>query len=120
MKHYSFEKLEVWKLSKDFSVFIYKITEKFPSEERFGLMSQLRRAAVSIPTNISEGSGRTNKKDKAHLTQLSYSSLMEVLNLLIISNELRFINDEELTNLREKVEQISKKLSNLRRSQLNP
>ena len=119
MKEYSFEKLDVWKLSKELSLKIYKITEKFPESEKFGLTSQLRRAAVSIPTNLSEGSGRSTGKDKAYFTQLAFSSLMECLNLLIIANELKFITENDLKNLRELIEVLSQKLSNYRRSQLN-
>jgi len=96
--------LEVWKLAKELSRVVYKITGSFPGEEKFGLVSQLRRASVSIATNVAEGTGRITKKDKVHFTQIAYGSLMEVLNLLIISNELTYINDEELLTIREKIE----------------
>ncbi len=119
MKVYSFEKLEVWKLSKEFVIEVYNLIEKFPQTEKYGIVDQLKRAAVSVPTNLSEGCGRNTGKDKAYFTQISYSSLMECLNLLIISKDLNFITDNELTILRSKIEVISKKLSNYRRSQLN-
>lgn len=86
MKQYSFDKLEVWSLAKDFSRLVYKITQSFPYDEKYGIISQLRRASISVCTNLAEGSGRINNKDKAHFTQIAYGSLMEVLNLLIISN----------------------------------
>jgi len=120
MKQYSFEKLEVWQNSKELTISIYKLTDTFPSDEKFGLVSQLRRASVSIATNLAEGSGRTNKNDKAHFTQIAYGSLMEVLNLLLISEELKFIAEHDLIEFRKNIEVISKQLSNLRRSQLNP
>lgn len=119
MRRYSFEKLEVWKLSKDFAVTVYNLVEDFPTSERYGLVDQLKRAAVSVPTNLAEGSGRNTSKDKAHFTQISYGSIMECLNLLIISRELRFISEETLFALRKDIETITFKLSNLRKSQLN-
>jgi len=119
MKTYSFEKLEVWKLSKELVIKIYNAVSKFPHSERYGIIDQLKRAVVSIPTNISEGSGRNTGKDKAHFTQMAFGSLMECLNLLIISLELGFISEKELGSFRADIEIISKKLSNLRRSQLN-
>jgi len=119
MKEYSFEKLEVWKLSKELSIKIYQLTNKFPSEEKFGIISQLRRASISVASNLAEGSGRNTNKDKAHFTQLAYGSLMECLNLLIISNELNFINSKEINEIRDMIETLSQKLSNYRRSQLN-
>jgi len=119
MKEYSFEKLEVWKLAKKFSLKIYTITEKYPDSEKFGLTSQLRRASVSISTNLAEGSGRNTGKDKAHFTQLAFGSLMECLNLLLISKDLELISEVEINSLRLEIDEISKKLSNYRRSQLN-
>ena len=119
MHTYSFEKLEVWKLAKDFVIKIYRITEKFPKSEKFGIVDQIRRSSVSVPTNLSEGSGRKTGKDKAHFTQIAYGSIMECLNLLIISRDLMYISQDELDDLRSDIEKITKKLSNLRLSQLN-
>ena len=113
MHTYSFEKLEVWKLAKDFVIKIYKITEKY------GIVDQIRRSSVSVPTNLSEGSGRQTGKDKAHFTQIAYGSIMECLNLLIISRDLDYISQDELDDLRSEIEIITIKLSNLRTSQLN-
>jgi four helix bundle protein len=120
MKEYSFEKLEVWKLAKKLSISVYDLTEKFPQSERFGIISQLQRAAVSVPTNIAEGSGRISAKEKANFSSIAFGSLMEVLNLLIISHELKYISEEELKKVRNQIENISFKLSALRKSQLNP
>ena len=119
MKVYSFERLDVWIRAKDFVIKIYNISKEFPSEEKYGITSQLRRAAISVPTNLAEGSGRRTNKDKAHFTQLAYSSLMEVLNLLIIAKELGYINNSDIQDLRTDLEEISKMLSGLRNSQLN-
>lgn len=116
---YSFEKLEVWQLAKDFVIDIYQITKKYPENEKYGLVSQLNRAAVSIASNISEGTSRTSNKDQTHFTQIAYSSLMEVICQLIISKDLGFISEDVYLSLRKKAEKISNKLNSLRKSQLN-
>jgi four helix bundle protein len=116
---FSFEKLEVWIESKDFSKDIYNVTLKFPETEKFGLISQLRRASISIASNIAEGSARKSFKDKAHFTTMAFSSAVEVLNQLIISFELNFISEIEYHNLREKLESITNKLNSLRNYQIN-
>jgi four helix bundle protein len=116
---FAFEKLTVWQDSKDLVKLIYQLTNQFPEEEKFGLKSQLRRASISVSSNLAEGSSRTTNKDKAHFTNMSYSSLMEVLNQIIIANELKFIKDEDYAALRKLIEKISNKLNSLRKSQLN-
>jgi len=85
---YSFEKLEVWKESKKLTKIIYQITSRYPENEKFGLTSQLRRASISVCSNLAEGSARITSKDKAHFSTMAYSSLIEVLNQIIISYEL--------------------------------
>tara|TARA_R110002073_G_scaffold8207_1_gene45571 strand:+ start:21923 stop:22285 length:363 start_codon:yes stop_codon:yes gene_type:complete len=119
MKIYSFEKLNVWKESLELIKSIYKITQKFPLEEKFGLISQIRRATVSISSNLAEGTSRKTNKDKAHFTTISYSSTMEVLNQLIISRELDYISENDYIFVRQKVEKITNMLNSLRNSQLN-
>ena len=114
---FTFEKLDVWHKAKAFALSIYKQTEHFPSEEKFGLISQLRRAAISIASNLAEGSGRQSKKDQAHFTQIAYSSLMEVLCQIDIAADLNFINTNELELLREKARELSTMLSALYRAQ---
>jgi four helix bundle protein len=88
---FSFEKLDVWIEAKNFTKTIYKLTASFPDSEKFILVSQLRRASISICSNIAEGSARSSFKDKAHFTTMAFSSAVEVLNQLIISFELDFI-----------------------------
>jgi len=78
--NYSFEKIEVWQLAKQLTVIIYKLTTNFPDEEKFGLTSQLRRASVSVPSNIAEGNSKSSLKEKAYFTEIAFSSLMEVRN----------------------------------------
>lgn len=114
MYTYSFEKLEVWIESKEFCIYIYKITSCFPENEKFGLISQLRRASISISSNIAEGSARKSFKDKAHFTNIAFSSAIEVLNQLIISLEIDYINEDEYLLARSKIESITNKLNALR------
>ena len=98
---FSFEKLEVWVEAKDFSKNIYAITSKFPDTEKFGLISQLRRASISIASNIAEGSARKSFKDKAHFTTIAFGSAVEVLNQLIISFELNFVSEVDYFQIRK-------------------
>ncbi len=115
---FSFEKLNVWKESILLVKTIYKLTTNFPSEEKFGLTSQLRRATVSISSNIAEGTSRSTNKDKAHFTTISFSSTMEVLNQLIIAKELKFISKEDYLETRKQIYKISNMLNALRKAQL--
>ena len=80
MYQFSFEKLEVWKESISLTKKIYETVSRFPDAEKYGLSVQLKRAIVSVSSNIAEGSSRTSYKEKAHFTTMAYSSLMEVLN----------------------------------------
>lgn len=116
MYAYPFEKLDAWKLSKKLVIRVYKITEGFPQKEQFGLVSQMRRAAVSIVSNLAEGSGRNTSKDQAYFYGMSYSSLMELLNQLLVSVDLEWIKENELISLREEIEIISFKINALRKS----
>jgi four helix bundle protein len=112
---FSFEKLEVWQNSKDLVLNIYQLVKKFPTEEMYGLSSQLKRSASSIATNIAEGTSRNTTKDKAHFLTISYSSATETLNHLIISKELNYITETEYLFLREKIEKICNQINSLRK-----
>ncbi len=116
---FSFEKLNVWVNSKELVTKIYKLTRNFPDEEKFGLTNQLRRASISIASNLAEGTSRQTNKDKAHFSTMAFSSLMEVLNQLIIAKDLNYISDSDFKNLRTHIEKISNMLNALRKSQLN-
>lgn len=118
MYTFSFEKLEVWIEAKEFSKMIYQITSNFPEAEKYGLISQLRRASISIASNIAEGSARKTFKDKAHFTTIAFGSAVEVLNQLIISYELNFITELDYLNLRKHLESITNNLNSLRNYQL--
>lgn len=116
MRIYSFEKLSVWQNARKFTKSIYEVTLKFPSEEKFGLVTQMRRAAISVSSNIAEGSSRATTKDQSHFYNTAYSSLMEVLSQVILSGDLGFISDEEMESMRESIETISFQLASLRKS----
>lgn len=116
MYQFAFEKLEVWNKSRDFTKFIYLKTKTFPDFEKFGLSSQIQRAAVSVCSNIAEGSSRFSLKDQKLFYQIAYSSLMETMNQLIISYDLGYVDDMFLTEIRERVLLISRLLNALRNS----
>lgn len=118
MYTYSFEKLEVWVESKDFAKRIYLVTSKFPDTEKFGLTSQLRRASVSISSNIAEGSARKSYKDKAHFFTIAFGSAVEVLNQLIIAFEIGLISEQDYNESRILLESITNKLNALRNYQI--
>lgn len=119
MKTYSFEKLEVWKKAKDLTVDIYQLTKHFPDEEKFGLVSQLRRASVSIASNIAEGSSRNTPKDQQRFYTIAYSTTIEVMNHIIIANEIDLIQSDVYIAIRKQLETITKMINSLHDS-LNP
>ena len=111
----SFERLQVYQEAILLSLNIYKITKSFPKEETFGLIGQLRRAAVSIPLNIAEGSSRS-KKDFRHFLDMARGSCYELVHLLKISLELGFINKSIYDKTYTDVESLVKRISALKRS----
>lgn len=110
MYTYLFKKLQAWIEAKEFAKTIYKVTSLFPDAEKFGLTSQLRRAYVSIASNVVEGSARNTHKDKAHFTTMAFGSSVEVLNQLIIAFEIGFISDKDYADSRILLESITNKL----------
>ena len=98
----SYEKLIVWQKSMDLVEFVYKFTEGFPKNETYGLTSQMRRATVSIPSNIAEGSRRNGKKEFKHFLAIAYGSGAELETLIMIAKRLNFLNSAEY----EKIELI--------------
>ena len=107
------EKLDVWKKSIDFVVAVYKATDGFPKEEKFGLTSQLRRAAVSIPANIREGAGRRSDREFAYFLSNSQGSASEVDTELLIAHRLAFLQESEYSNLRSSLDEIGRMLTGL-------
>jgi len=113
VKEFYFERLAVWKEARALAKNIYVISALFPSEEKFGLTSQIRRATLSISANIAEGMSRITEKDKARFINQAFSSAIEVVNFLILANDLEFLSTEDYLNLREKIEKITNQLNSL-------
>lgn len=114
---FGFERLEVWQNSLNFVKEIYEATRNFPNQELYCLISQIRRAVISIPSNIAEGSTKNSLKDQARYTEIAFGSLIEVLNQLIIAKELDYINDKQLNYFRNNIGIISRQLNALTTSQ---
>jgi four helix bundle protein len=110
---YSFEKLEVWIDSRELTKMVYRISKGFPDDERFGITNQMRRSAISVSSNIVEGSYRKTSKDKSNFMTIAYSSLMELLNQTIVSLDLAYINEDQYIEIRKQIEKVSNKLSSL-------
>ncbi len=94
-----FRELKVWEKGHNLTLAIYSATKTFPGDERFGLISQLRRAAVSIPTNIAEGCGRKGDAELARFMQISMGSASEVEYLLLLAQDLRYLKPNEHSRL---------------------
>jgi len=113
---YSFESLAVWNKSRTLVKEVYKMTANFPTDERFGLISQMRRAAVSVSSNVAEGSTRWGNKDQARFYEIAFGSLIEILNQCILAYDLEFIQENELRSVRIKINEISRMLNALHSS----
>jgi len=116
MDKFSFFDLRVYQESKQLVKDVYSLLEKFPKFEVYALGDQLRRAVVSVPSNIAEGSGRSSLKEKTHFLEISYGSLTETLCQLDIAHDLGYISDEEFSVEKERISVIGKQLSGLRAS----
>ena len=113
MYQFYFEKLEVWQNARELAKDIYELTSCFPEAERFGLVSQLRRAANSVGANIAEGMHRNTVKVKARFINQSFGSIMEVLHFIILSQDLKFVTEENYFEIRPKIEKIANQLNAL-------
>ena len=111
--------LDVWKKSMNLVVLTYKVTTQFPKEELFGLSSQMRRAAVSIPSNIAEGHGRNSEKELIRFLYISLGSASELETQLLLSHQLGFMNEESFIKLNDMNIQVVKMLVSLIRSKNN-
>ena len=113
---FNFEKLDGWPKAVDFADLIYTDTHGFPGDERFGLTNQMRRAAVSISSNIAEGSSRSSKADFARFIEISSGSLFEVVSQAFIAKRQGFLEDEKFQRLYRAAEEQSRMQSGLRKS----
>jgi len=113
---FPFEKLEVWQQAIEFADRVYRLTRAFPGDERFGLTSQMRRAAVSIASNIAEGSARYSRDDFARFLEIATGSLFEVVTQATIGRRQGFVSEPDYRELYEAAERQGRMLSGLRRS----
>ena len=119
MYEFTFEKLDVWRKSRTLVKEIYVLLKDFPPCERYALADQLRRSAISIPSNIAEGSGRPSIKERIRFTEIAYGSLMEAYNQLILAADLGYINATRIKDLKPDFEEVAKMLSGFHRSLLS-
>ena len=113
---FNFEKLEVWKRAIEFAEVVYTITRRFPDTERFGLTSQMRRAAISVSSNIAEGSSRTSRADFARFVELATGSLFEVVSQSTIGLKQGLLSEDEQRRIYMLAEEQSRMLSGLQRT----
>ena len=113
---YSFEKLKVWQEAKKLVVDVYHLLDNFPKFEKYALCDQIRRAIVSVPSNIAEGSGRRSLKEQIHFLEISYGSLMETYNQLLIAIELTYITEESVEAIKPSIDAVAKMINGLSNS----
>lgn len=109
-----FKKLDMWQQSREFCRDIYTVTQLFPDNEKFGLTNQLRRASISIPSNIAEGSSRKSNRDFSRFIEIAIGSAYEIETQLIISHDLEFLPDNKLQLLTHKLDIIIKMMTNFK------
>ncbi|SRR6266404_753379 len=113
---FNFEKLEVWQKAIDFADFVYQATRTFPGAERLGLANQMRRAAVSVSSNIAEGTARISRVDFARFIEIGTGSLFEVVSQSVVARRKGFLSAQDYTSLYGAAGEQSRMLSGLRRS----
>lgn len=107
---HNFRKLKVYTIAKELVRSVYLMVDTFPMKEKYGLTDQLRRAVISIPSNIAEGLGRSTHKDKGHFMQIAYGSLMEVLAQVDIACDVGYISTEQFLKMEQLIVEESKLL----------
>ena len=110
-----FRKLQVWHKAHQFALDVYKCTRAFPAEERFGLTSQLRRAAASVPANLAEGCGRSSDKDLARFVSIAAGSASEAEYHLLLAHDLGYLDVDEYRAAGSRVEEVKRMLSGFHR-----
>ena len=113
---FNFEKLNAYQNARLLVKDVYNLLDKFPQKEEFALKSQLRRAVLSIPSNIAEGMGRISDKEKVHFIEIAYSSLMEVYCQLQLANDLNYITNSDFDQIKPLIKDNAKLLSGLRKN----
>ena len=114
-----YKKVEAYKKAKSFIIYVYSLVRKFPAYEQYAICDQIRRSAVSIPSNIAEGLGRMSIKERIHFLEIAYGSLTEVTCQLDIAQSLGYITDEELKTAEDMSIEVGRIMSGLRKSLIN-
>jgi len=113
---FNFEKLAVWQKAIDFADLVYNYTRHFPADERFGLTNQMRRAAVSISSNIAEGTSRMSRTDFGRFIEIATGSVFEVISQAFVGRRQGFLNEEHFRAMYTAAEEVGRMLSGLRKS----
>ena len=113
---HNFKELKVWQKSRVLTSEVYNITRKLPKDEKFGLISQMDRSVVSIPSNIAEGSGRGSDRDFRRFLNYSMGSAYELETQIILSYDLHFISDKDFLQISEKITEVQKMIFGFRKS----
>lgn len=110
-----FEDTDIWKDSIRLAKEVYVLLKSFPDSERYGIISQMKRAVTSVSANFAEGYGRSSPKDKSHFYTMAYGSLLETKNFIYLSVELDFCKNDEINKLLLAIESLQKRINGLRR-----
>ena len=117
MEVFQFEKLIAWKKAKELTLAVYPLVAKFPQHEQYALSSQIRRAVISIPSNIAEGTGRASSvKEKIHFLEIAFGSLTETYCQLLIAADLGYISKDEMMAVKPLFKEVSRLMSGLHNS----
>jgi len=108
---HNFKKLNIWLNAMSLAKDVYHITSNFPKEEKFGLVSQINRCCISVPSNIAEGSSRSSNKEFSHYIKIALGSLFELETQIILSGEFKIVNDKDLNLLLDKISTLQKMLN---------
>jgi len=111
-----YKELHVWQKAIDLAVEVYRITEKLPTEEKYGLISQMNKSAISIPSNIAEGAGRNGKKEFDNFLEIALGSSFELDTQIIISNRLEYVSDHDFQHLEKELEHVQNMIVKLKKS----
>jgi len=117
---YSYKNLDAYKESKSLVLLVYRLLRQFPKEEQYALCDQLRRAVISVPSNIAEGSGRFSSKEQVHFLEIAYGSLQEVECQLDIAHDLEYISDDDLKVSEGQIRKVGALLAGMRTKRTQP
>ena len=113
--HEKYTELDVWKQARELAIHVYELTASYPKSEQFGIISQIRRCVVSVPSNIAEGCGRQHTKETMHFLSIARGSLFELETQLYISKDLSFITNDQLIICLNKIEGLGKLINGFMR-----